>query len=58
MLSRSSVFILRASRTLGLLVRTTMPSSTQLLHEATSWSMPSTSTTHTRQEPISLRSRR
>ena len=56
--SSSSMFMRRAARTLGLLVRTTMPSSTVLLHAATSWSMPSTSTTQTRQAPISLRSLR
>ena len=56
--SRSSTFILRAWRTLGLFVCTTMPSSTVLLQEATSWSMPSTSTTQARQAPISFTSRR
>ncbi len=50
----SMTFSLRASRTLGLLVRTFMPSRTTLLQEATRRSCPSTSTTHTRQEPISL----
>lgn len=45
----------RAARTLGLLVWTTMPSWTVLLQAVTRRSMPSTSTTQTRQAPISLR---
>ena len=45
----------RAWRTRGLLVWTTMPSWAWLLQAVTRWSTPSTSTTHTRQAPISLR---
>ena len=45
----------RAERTRGLLVWTTIPSWTGLLQAVTSLSMPSTSTTQTRQAPISLR---
>ena len=45
----------RAWRTRGLFVWTTMPSWAALLQAVTRRSMPSTSTTHTRQAPISLR---
>ena len=53
-----STFSRRAHLTLGLLVRTSIPSSTQLLQEATRRSRPLTSTTQTRQEPISFSSLR
>ncbi len=45
----------RAARTRGELVRTTIPSWTGSSQAVTRRSTPSTSTTHTRQAPISLR---
>lgn len=56
--SKNSKLALRAARTRGLLVRTVIPSRATLLQEATSCSVPSISTRHTRQAPISLRSLR
>ena len=48
--------VFRASRTLGVLVWMAMPSTTPVLQEVTSRSVPSTSTMHMRQAPISLMS--
>ena len=50
----SCTFVLRDSRTLGLLVRISMPSFTSVLQAERSLSMPATSTTQIRQAPISF----
>ena len=54
----SSTTILRPSRTLPVLVLTTMPSVAGWLHEATSVRAPSTSTRHTRHAPMDWTSSR
>ncbi len=50
----SCTFTRRASSTRGVSVRTAMPSSAGVLQAAIRRSQPSTSTTHTRQAPMSL----
>ena len=50
----SSTLILRVRRTRSVLVWTTMPSATTVLHAVASLSTPSISTAHTRQEATSL----
>ena len=52
----SCTLIRLASRTRGVAVRTTIPSSATVAQAALSRSCPSISTTHTRQAPISFRS--
>ena len=54
----SSTLMRRAERTLGELVYTTIPSSAWVLQAEQRFSLPSTSTTQTRQAPISLTSLR
>ena len=54
----SSRLVLLAWRTLGELVWMTMPSSTSVLQAGTRRSVPSISTTHMRQAPISFMSLR
>ena len=50
----SSTLVLRTERTLGELVKSTIPSSTGLLQAVTSFTFPCTSTTQTLQALISL----